>query len=98
MINPSSTSASIRRGSQIPPGFGWKRHIEFDHYRRVAASGAVTIAWSVADVGQAIRRALADPSALSAKRRAFIQQTFGETLDGESGRRVAEKLVEIALQ
>ena len=83
-------------GSRIPPGFGWKRHIEFDHYRRVVASGAVTVARSMADVEHAIRRDLSDPTALSAKRRAFIQQTFGETLDGESGRRVAEKLVEIA--
>jgi hypothetical protein len=84
-------------GSQLPPGFSWKRHIEFDHYRRVAASGAVTVVCSVDDLRQAILRALAEPSALSEKRRVFIQQTFGSTLDGRSGQRVAKELIRLAV-
>lgn len=83
-------------GSALPSGFAWKRHIEFDHYRRVAQSGAVTVAWSVDDLRRAIRQALENPAALGDVRRAFIQTTFGPSLDGGSGRRAAQTLLEIA--
>ncbi len=83
-------------GSHLPIGFHWKRHIDFDHYRRVADSGAVTVAWSVDDLRRAIRQSLENPSAQREARRAFIQSTFGATLDGESGRRAAQTLLEIA--
>lgn len=83
-------------GSVLPPGFGWKRHIDFDHYRRVAHSGAVTVAWSVEDVRRAIHRALENPAELREQRRTLTQTTFGPTLDGGSGRRAAQTLLEIA--
>jgi hypothetical protein len=83
-------------GSQLPIGYGWKRHLEFDHYRRVVESGAVTVVSSVQELRQAIRCALQEPNALSAKRRSFINNTFGDTLDGQSGQRVATTLVKLA--
>lgn len=83
-------------GSQLSSGYQWKRHIDFDHYRFVVQSGAVTVAWSVQDVRKAIYSALANPTELSHERHAFISRTFGTTLDGGSGRRAAQALVKIA--
>jgi hypothetical protein len=83
-------------GSQLPSGFGWKRHIEFDHYRHIVESEAVTVANSVDELRQSILRALEEPDVLSEKRRSFIQKTFGFTLDGKAGQRVAGDLIRIA--
>ena len=85
-------------GSALPPGLAWKRHIDFDHYRRVAQSEAVTVAWSVDDVRGAIHLALENPAELREQRQAFIIATFGHTLDGNSGQRAADALVKIAIR
>ena len=33
-------------GSDLPRAYRWSRHIDFDHYRPVADSGGVMVAWS----------------------------------------------------
>jgi hypothetical protein len=83
-------------GSHLPHCYRWVRHIEFDHYRAVAQSGATMVARNVEDMRTMIRKALADPRGGSLHRRAFIRRMFGNTLDGNSGRRVAEKLLQLA--
>jgi hypothetical protein len=83
-------------GSQLPHFLRWIRHIEFDHYRPVAESGAVMVARSCSDMRNMIIKGLTTPEADTKKRREFIRSMFGNILDGNSGRRVAEKLVELA--
>lgn len=83
-------------GSQLPYCLRWVRHIEFDHYRPVAQSGAVMVAKSPEDMEKMIKRALYEPQADSEKRKRFIKAMFGDTLDGRSGERVAMKLLELA--
>jgi len=82
-------------GSSLPAGFHWKRHIDFDHYQRVAKSGAVRVAWSVDDLRRFIHESLTAPQTLQRERKAFIQKTFGETLDGKSAVRAADALTQI---
>jgi hypothetical protein len=84
-----------------PPGVAtgevdYANYYNFDHYRPVVASGAVTLAESETDVKLMLRRALVNPTMGSAQRRALIKKMFGETLDGCSGARVARRLVDLA--
>ncbi|MCE9644892.1 MAG: hypothetical protein K8S20_02750 [Chloroflexi bacterium] len=83
-------------GSNLPHCLRWKRHIDFDHYQVVAESGAVMIAYSQQDMKEMIKCALNFPGEFKEKRKDFIAGTFGHTLDGQSGKRAAIKLLEIA--
>jgi len=71
-------------------------YYKFDHYRPVAESGAVTVVKSQDEMRDALAAALARPEQLRAGRKALIRSMFGNTLDGNSGRRVAERLLETA--
>lgn len=83
-------------GSDLPWCLGYERHIRFDHYRTVAESGAVMVARSAADMARFLRRGLTAPEADAEVRRRFLAETFGGTLDGGCGRRVAETLLALA--
>lgn len=83
-------------GSSLPHPFRYMRHIEFDHYRPVAESGAVMIVRSAEDMREMLIRGLTMPEADSEKRRRFISGVFGNMLDGRAGQRVAGRLVELA--
>jgi hypothetical protein len=81
-----------------PPGMNiwpwdYGRFYRFEHYRPVAESGAVAIAWDEAEVATLLREALADPTKRQAEQRALIGRMFGDTLDGRSAYRVADCLV-----
>ncbi len=85
-----------------PPGsdLGWHdrwiRHIEFDHFAPVAASGTTWIARSPADIEVALDELLADPEQGAAERIEFIEDFMGTVFDGDNGARVAQVLLEIA--
>jgi hypothetical protein len=84
-----------------PPGMNispidFRRYYEFDHYRPVVQSGAVSVAWSEEQIRQQIRQALSHPQTLSANRRNLIESMFGHRLDGYSGTRVAHCLIKLA--
>lgn len=83
-------------GVDLPPCLGYSRHIYFDHFLPVAESGATMVARSADDMRRMLHRGLSDPGADSHRRRDFLQQMFGELLDGRAGRRVAEHLLNIA--
>ena len=80
-------------GSRLPYPLRWIRHIEYEHYRPVAQSGGVAVAYSLEDLRAMIFQGLTAPEADSQKRLAFVGQMFGSTLDGKSGCRVAETLM-----
>jgi hypothetical protein len=84
------------QGSNLPNCYRWKRHIDFDHYRQVADSGAVLVAYSQNDMREMIHFLLDNPTANSEIRHKFIREIFDNTLDGNSGKRVALKLIETA--
>lgn len=79
--------------SNLPHAYRWSRHIDFDHYRPVADSGGVMVAWSQDDMQQMIRQGLEQPNAHSHARKAYLQQVFGCTLDGYAGARIADTLL-----
>lgn len=84
-----------------PPGVDiwpvdYRRYYAFDHYRPVVESGAVDVAESEDDMRQLLIMSLTEPSRASGKRAALLKRMFGNTLDGGSGRRIAEQLLSIA--
>lgn len=84
-----------------PPGLDvasvdYRRYYEFDHYRPVVESGAVSVAGSEPEMRRLIGEALAEPAARSAQRRLWIRAMMGEALDGRSAERVAAALLTIA--
>jgi hypothetical protein len=83
-------------GSRLGKYTNFPRFYRFDHYRPVAESGAVMLPRSVEDLREALRRGLEEPAADSPKREQFLRRMFGDTLDGQSGVRVAATLMKLA--
>jgi hypothetical protein len=84
-----------------PPGLDispadFARYYGFDHYRPVVGSGAVSLARSEEQMAKMVERAIVEPEAQSTQRRALIDSVFGDLLDGRSGERVADALIEVA--
>lgn len=96
MLQPDMNIDFDPPGRNLPHYLRWSRHIEFDHYRPVAESGAVMVARSTEDVRRIILLALAQPGADSQARTNFIKQMFNGTLDGGSGERVTRCLLNLA--
>jgi len=80
-------------GSNLPNWSRFARHIDYDHYRPVAASGGVMVARSLEDLKHMIVRGLSQPDADREARRHFITSMFGEAPDGKAGERIAHLLV-----
>jgi hypothetical protein len=84
-----------------PPSVGrevlsYLDYYDFDHYKPVVESGAVQLAKSRDEMKQMIFRALENPAEQGAARRLLVEKMFGATLDGKSGWRAADKLIELA--
>lgn len=82
-------------GSQLPHALRYSKHITFDHYRPVAESGGVMVAWSPEEMEQHLFSALRQPELGSEQRQRFVEQMFGATLDGYAGKRVADCLLNL---
>lgn len=82
--------------TDLPWCLGYERHVLFDHYRPVAESGATMVAASDEDLERMIHRGLTRPKADSETRREFLEDFFGDLLDGRAGSRVAETLLGLA--
>lgn len=71
-------------------------YYEFDHYKPLVESGAVDVAWSSDELKILIKENLQNPAKRKNERAALIKQMFGSMLDGKSGSRVAEVLLNLA--
>jgi hypothetical protein len=76
--------------------FDYRKYYEFEHYRPVVDSGALRLAKSPAELRELIARALKNPLQDSTNRQKLLKRMFGDTLDGQSGRRAAETLLQLA--
>ena len=84
-------------GSDLPHHMRWSRHTdEFDHYIPVMKSGAVMVVRSERDMREMLTRALKDPKSFSVAQSNFLNWMFGDKLDGFSGKRIADKLIELS--
>jgi len=83
-------------GSSLPEPMCWKRHIGFDHYCKVVAGGGVRVAYSVEDMREIMGEFVREGNLLQEEQQHFLGDFFGETLDGNSGRRVAEVILRLA--
>jgi hypothetical protein len=83
-------------GSSLPRYFRYWRHIEFDHFWPVANSGGTMVAKSEKEMEEMLIMGLTQPEALKSAQDKFMREMFNGTTDGHAGRRVAEKLLELA--
>lgn len=81
----------------VTKDFDYRRYYDFEHYRPVVASGALSLAHSDAEMMQLIRQALLNPAAQAPQRASLIQDFFGTSLDGRGGVRLAETLRQLAV-
>lgn len=79
-----------------PKTLEYADYYKFDHYNPVVESGAVEVAWSAGQMRDLIKKALNEPQRRAVERGALIEKMFGNTLDGNSAKRVAQVLLEIA--
>jgi glycosyltransferase involved in cell wall biosynthesis len=82
--------------SNLPHYIRFSRHIDYEHYRPVAASGGAMIARSLDDLKAMILRGLSQPEADLPAQKKFLQGFFDDTLDGKAGERVAHELIRLA--
>ncbi|MEO8042729.1 MAG: hypothetical protein ABI646_08985, partial [Acidobacteriota bacterium] len=71
-------------------------YYEFDHYKPIVDSGAVSIARSPNEMKEMMAKYLTDPFLQQSERRDIIDGMFGATLDGKSSHRVAEVLLRLS--
>ncbi len=109
-INPASTVSlelmMFKKGvmnlgfdpprSRLPPPLYWERHIHFDHYQHVVDGGGVRVAYSLQEMRSIIHSLITQGNQLVSQQESYLQQTFGSTLDGLSGSRVARVLLTLA--
>jgi hypothetical protein len=79
-----------------PKTLKYADYYKFDHYNPVVESGVIEVAWSIQQMRDLIEKALFEPQKRTNERRALIEKMFGATLDGNSAKRVAKVLLEIA--
>jgi hypothetical protein len=70
------------------------RYYDYDHYRRIVQSGGVRIARSNAETIEHVQAYLDDPT-LEAAGRALIRTSQCWKLDGQSGRRIGQYLLDL---
>jgi hypothetical protein len=74
----------------------YSRYYKFDHYRKVVQSGAVRVASSAGELETMLRHALIEPKDGRLERQAMLGRMFGDTLDGYSGLRIADRLITLS--
>jgi hypothetical protein len=79
-----------------PETLSYASYYDFDHYRPVVESGAVSVAWDREQLCDLITHSLNDPVERQHERKAFLQDMFGNTLDGCSANRIADVLLSLA--
>jgi len=71
-------------------------YYEFDHYKPVVTSGAVSVARNIDDMRKLIHSSLSHPDRHREDRKKLIANMFGSTLDGDSSCRVAKAILKIS--
>lgn len=80
--------------STVPYEKSCKRYYNFNHYKKIVETGGVTIAQNLEETVQQIQRYLDDPT-LEAAGRARIRDEQCYKLDGRSGERIGNYLIEL---
>lgn len=91
VINVAYNPPGVEIGAVNIPAY-----YDFDHYRPIVESGAVRLANSEDEMRRLLTEALTNPASERRERRALLEQMFGDRLDGQSWRRVAVCLSELA--
>jgi hypothetical protein len=71
-----------------------QRFVNYDHYKKVIDSGAVTIAKDKKELVEQINEALANPAGRSLQRKGLVAMQISESLEGTS-KRIAQSLAQL---
>jgi hypothetical protein len=82
--------------SDLPNAYRWIRHIQFDHYRPVAASAGTMVAYCKEDLRRMIIAGLEESAEIAKSGHKFVRRLFSDNFNGESGKRIAERLIELS--
>jgi hypothetical protein len=84
-------------GSNLSHAFRWSRHIYFDHFYRLVKSNAVSVAWSKKEMFNYVNKYVNNPGSFDQMPgQDFLKNEFGNYLDGNAGKRVAEQLLKLS--
>lgn len=86
-FNPPSVSTEV---------LSYSDYYEFDHYKPVVDSGAVSVGRTPEEMKGMMAKYLGDPGLQRKERRDLMDHMFGDTLDGASSSRVAQVLVRLS--
>lgn len=80
-----------------PPGVDispkdYGSYYSYDHYAPIVASGGLYLTRSLEEMKEALEESFARPKARHPQQKALLKSFFGDTLDGQSGARVAQVL------
>jgi len=81
-------------GMDVKP-VNYASYYQWDHYKPLTDSGAISIAWSEEEMKGLITQAIKHPELKSEMRQKLIKDFFGDLLDGKSYIRIAEALIDI---
>ncbi len=84
-------------GIDVAPTVSVDRFRRYTHYAKILETGGIAQALTPNEFGDIMHRYAADPEADSQRRRAIIRQQLN-ALDGQSGKRTAERLIDLATQ
>jgi hypothetical protein len=76
-------------------GIEYTRYYDFDHYRPLVESGAVSLARSADQLRALLREHLSRPRGAADQRQDLLKRFFDGTLDGGVARRIASRLVDL---
>lgn len=83
-------------GSNLPKYLRWSRHINFDHFKPLVESKVVNVAWTPQQLVDLITQFLKSPAPQASDQHSFLHKMFDGLIDGNSGKRIGEKLIELA--
>lgn len=72
------------------------RYYEFDHYRPIVASGAISMAWTESEMRNLLFKTLNKKNEHLPEQQNLLEIFFEKTLDGKSSERVAATLLKLA--
>ena len=93
IFDTPSISISYDPRGELPTEFSVKRIYEYEHYRKLIKTGGVNIAASPVEMIDKIKEYILKPSLNSDKRAAIVKQQC-DYIDGRSGYRVANFILE----
>ncbi|MCB1043257.1 MAG: hypothetical protein KDC35_09970 [Acidobacteria bacterium] len=91
MYDKPVINVAYQATGEMPP-VPFRSFYDFDHYKPLVESGAVSLVEHEEDMKDALKRALDEPNQLAYQRAHLLQSFFDPQLDGHAGDRIAHQI------